>query len=195
MRYYEVSSSHMSPLSPSKEGAIRGAVRCPGCGGFPGKVGPVDITIQNRSGGRHGLNGVQGCSDLGVAKKKLLDSLDPVVASALLLGSVTTEEGRLLSDVVTYRIKDRIVVRGEKHASHRVCPECGAVCYFAMGRSYLYPEPDPRIVVFDSGLGGLVIRSDHFSRESMLKFPGVRVVDLEVLAEPLDGFGALEKVG
>ena len=192
MRYYEISASHMSPLSPVTKGGIRGAVCCEGCGSFLGQFTAVDIKIQGRTAGRHGLNFVQGCSNGGVAKKRLLESLDPEVVASLVLGAIIADDDRILPDVVTYRARERIVVRGQKHTSHRVCSECGAICYFAMDQSYLFPAPDPDVVVFESGFSGLVIRGDHFSRERLLKLPGVRIAELEVVDEPRDGLAALK---
>ena len=192
VNYFELSPSHMSPLSPSKEGAILGALRCDGCGDFFGDVCPVNVRVQNVSSGRHGLNLVQGLFDLGVIKKRLLDALDDRVVRQFVLGQVSTEDGRILSDVVTFRIRKRIIVRGVRNASVRYCSKCGAACYFAMGRQYLYPKPDRDAVVFSSGDGGIVIREDYFTPSKIPKLPGVRIVALEVADVPCDGLGILK---
>jgi hypothetical protein len=191
MRYVHLTPSHMTPLTLARvRDAVRGARVCGDCVHYADAAAEVHVVVQERSAGRHGLNFVQGCS-VGVAKRKLLDALASEVVSQLFIGGVHSETGRELTELLTFRAQCSVVVRGEKHASYRCCASCGRLCYFAMGRSYLYPAPPADVPVFDSGLGGLVIRADCFRSDSFPKFTGIRIDNLDVALEPLDGFAEI----
>lgn len=191
MRYVHLIPSGRIPLTLAHvAGSVRGAKVCNGCVHYTDAPAEIHVVVQDPSAGRHGLNIVQGCN-LGVAKTQLLAALSPEVTSQLFLGTVTSETGRELRGVRTFRAKRSILVRADAHADFRYCPDCGRLCYFALGKSYLYPAPPADVCAFDSGLGGLVIRADCFRAESFPKFTGVRIEELGVASEPSDGFAEI----
>jgi hypothetical protein len=135
---------------------------------------------------------VQGCG-LSVACRPFLDSFpSDIVNRDLYLGRVFGADGKPFEDWVTFRGKNRLIVRGNKHAAVRKCVDCGRDVYFAMGTKYLYPQPSAAATIFESGGGGGIIVDERFL--SSVDLDSWRMLDVQplpVLNEPLDGLGEL----
>jgi hypothetical protein len=190
--YYMLASGTMDPWNLTKPAyeLAKGSWACPGCGfPLPGVKG-VDVTVvgvpDNAS-----LSCVHGLG-LGVADRALLESFGANEAERYLyLGKVFGPDGAPLQKWVTFNGTHRILVRGSKHATARVCPECGRQIYFAMGRQYLYPKPSEAIKMFDVGWGALVVTGDFAARAARTQWRKVNWTRLKVLREPEDGLGEL----
>jgi hypothetical protein len=100
-------------------------------------------------------------------------------------------KGQLLEDYVTFNGKHRIIVRGTKHVSARICDVCGRQFYFSMGRQYLCPQPTEGVTMFHKGSSGLVVTEEIFARVNVKQWRGLACVRLPVLSAPQDGLGEL----
>jgi hypothetical protein len=114
-----------------------------------------------------------------------------VVEAHLLLGSLRTEEGKLLDHWSTFIGRHRVIVRGSREASYRRCEVCGTVIYFSLGKKYLFPAPDPHVEIFDAGFGRVIVTADVYARLSGTKWRGLGIVELPVMTAPADGLGEL----
>lgn len=158
---------------------------CPGCS-YP-KIGQtaIDVTLQT-PGPQHGpLSLVYGFG-IPLATRKFLESFDDAVVDDLYLGRVFLDNGKQLSDWVTFRGKSRLIIRGTKNVSYRVCRECKRNVYFAMGCRYLFPSPPSERKLFESDLSGLIVSQEMFDRIALNKWPGLVFDKICVLASPKD---------
>lgn len=192
-RYYiHFKGKTMNPTAledPAYEAAKRTWL-CPGCCHPKPNVRHLDAHIQEeRPDGP--LNLISGCG-LAIARKSFLMQFgEERVRSKLYIGDVYGPDGGRLLDWVTFRGKHGLIVRGTEHAGYRVCPECGRNLYFAMGKSYLYPQPPEGVELFESDLWGLILPEPIVLDLGIGKPRGVSVERLEVLKEPKDGLPAL----
>lgn len=191
--YIGVHTLTMDPfdLANNSYAEARHSWLCTGCCVPKPDVQVVDIFLQSPPSDKP-LNFVNGCG-LSVAYKPFLERLPiDVVQRDLYLGRVFGPDGEQLADWVTFRGKKRLIIRGSKHAGVRVCEQCGRDVYFAMGKKYLYPEPQDDVAIFESGGGGgLVLPKDLFFQLDLGKWPKLRIDELPVLDEPMDGLGEL----
>jgi hypothetical protein len=164
---------------------------CPGCCDPKPQVKAVDVWLQNRRPPDKPLNAVFGCG-VGVIHRELLDVIGPdIVERDLYLGRIIDDRGNEVQDWATYRGRRGVIIRGDKEAANRVCDQCGQNCYFAMGKSYLYPAPPTDATIYESRQYGLVVPPEVFQRVSAKKWRRLGTRKLPVLDEPLDGFGTL----
>ncbi|MBI4557402.1 MAG: hypothetical protein HY706_07460 [Candidatus Hydrogenedentes bacterium] len=190
--YYWLSSSSRSALHLTREAydQARHTWLCAGCVLPKPDVMKVDAMIGYMPENIP-LNFVSG-TGVGVARKDFLFSLgEDKVGRDLCFGRVFGPEGQLLDDWITFIGKHRIIVRGTKHVSARICEECGRQIYFAMGRRYLYPRPPEGISIFDEGSSGLVVREALVGRVKLNQWRGLACLKLPVLSAPRDGLGDL----
>jgi hypothetical protein len=148
----------------------------------------VDIRIHGSSPGRSSLTFADG---IPIAHKdELLRLGTDEVAKSLFLGEVRAEDGRVLSDWLTWRGIYKVIVRGDKHAGHRSCKVCGRDIYFAMGKQYLHGAPPMGVRVMQHG-AGLVVEARLAEQLDLKKWRGVHVTPLPILATPLDGLPSM----
>jgi hypothetical protein len=167
---------------------------CRGCKlPLPG-TGAVDVTVQIEGTlSSAALNGILNLG-IAVAKRDMLFSLGTErVTRDLYLGRVLKPNGIPIGNLVTFRGKNTVIVRGVREAAYRRCKECGRVLYFSMiGRRHLHGGPPGDAELFESHLWGLVF-SDEIARGLDLNsWSKVTHEILPVLDEPLDGYGDLQ---
>lgn len=158
---------------------------CTRCGGFRTEPGVVDVRIQETRPAEI-LTFVWG-TQLGVARRAVLQALGVEHSPMLQIGRVIGGKGDVLPEWVSFHGIHGIVVRGCHDVILRRCPECHRALYFATGRKYLCPAPDPVAQVLDAGKGSLVIRNSPDQPFPGLTWKGVSIVGVPVRTAPLDG--------
>lgn len=119
------------------------------------------------------------------------------VARDLMLGSLFGPSGAPIEGWATVYGRHRIIVRGnlkkgfEHFVGTRSCEECGNLIYFAYPPNYLYPAPNPDVAIFQSQLGGLVVRPELIAHLDLKRKKGFGIEKLKVLEKPRDGLGVL----
>jgi hypothetical protein len=190
--YYLLASGSMDPWNLTKP-AYELAKRiwaCSSCGFPKPGVEGVNVTVVGVPGNAS-LNCVHGLG-LGIAEKEFIESFGAGQADRYLhLGQVFGPDGQPLEKWVTFNGRNRILVRGTRHATARICQECGRQIYFAMGREYLYPKPREDVSMFDKGWGALVLTGDLAIRATRKQWTSVHCTRLKVLKQPEDGLGEL----
>jgi len=212
--YVHLQSPTMNPANMTEEASAEAdrTWLCTNCNYPKPGVESVEAHLQNRSL-QGPLNVIFGFGVVLAQWSFLLRLGADRVSRALNLGRVFGPDGSPWDDWVTVRGKRRLIVRGgPEHAGNRVCPECGRNCYFAMGTSYLYPQPPSDVEIFESSGFGLII-PDSVAKEvgigskvgriqgvEVLDWPGVSVKGkrghllverLKVMPEPNDGLPPL----
>jgi hypothetical protein len=163
---------------------------CPGCNyPRPGQQA-IDVIVEAPIPSGGPLNFTYGYG-VPIAKREFLQGLGPAVSRDLFLGDVILDNGEKVTDWVTFRGRTRLIIRGTKHVSHRVCSACGRDIYFAMGNRYLFPTPRNGLSLFESDLFGLIVPDDYFGQLSLQKWRGLEIEKLRVASSPKDGFGEL----
>lgn len=151
----------------------------------------VHVRVVPQSLGTATLNFVNG-TGVAVARKSFMAALGTdAIENDLFVGRVENERGDQLEDWFTYRGRRRLIIRGSKHVSYRICEVCGKNVYFAMGKRYLYPDPLVNAKLFESHLFGLVIREDVFTQLNVAMWVGVTTERLPVVLRPTDSLGIL----
>lgn len=163
---------------------------CSGCNHPKPGQAAIDVTLQAPGPQDAPLNFVYGFG-IPIATMPFLESFGDSVVRDLHLGRVFLENGKRLSDWVTFRGKSQLIIRGVKNVSHRVCGECGRNVYFAMGSRYLFPTPAKEHELFESDLSGLVVSATMFDRVAMNKWPKLVFDKLPVLPAPKDALPEL----
>ncbi|MGH7428853.1 MAG: hypothetical protein ACREJ4_10955 [Candidatus Methylomirabilaceae bacterium] len=153
------------------------------------------MTVENPPMLRIPLKFVMGCG-IPVARKDFLFSFgEDLVRRDLWLGRVFGPDCRLVDDLVTFRGRCRLIVRGHRDVGHRTCEECGRQLYFAsIGGSYLYPEPPSDITLFESDLWGLIVPDEIFRRVDLEPWRKVTHERLRVAESPRDGLFNLKAI-
>jgi hypothetical protein len=151
----------------------------------------VSIVIDRSSLKAKLLTFVSGLS-VGLMNEKLLGLLDSQsVSTDLILDPVYDLDGVLVEEWKAFRAKERVIIRGSKNVTCRVCTECGRNVYFAMGKRYLFPAPSGKRRILGSDLYGLVIPQNDFDRFERKELTGVTIDKLEVREVANDGLGAI----
>lgn len=161
-------------------------------------AGPVDFQIYQTRPANEPLD-VVGHSGIDLARRDFLSLLgEKNVSKCLMLGAVMDSTGKSIDGWATVRGRHRIIVRGslkqgfERYVGTRSCEACGNLIYFAYPPKYLYPAPDPAVAIFQSQLGGLVVRPDLIAHLDLKRTKGFGIEKLKVLDAPRDGLGLLE---
>lgn len=193
--FYHLYSKSDAPLDPDKT-EFRRARRtwlCTGCSMPRPEIRSLEIRIQRGMPAGEALNFVNGCG-VSVARKDFLDSFgQAIVEHDLFLGRVLTMDGTELPDLVTFRGRCRLIIRGRHTASYRYCSICARLVYFSEHRGrYLWPAPPSGFALIDAGWGGLLITEDLFRALNLRKWKNLGVEKLPVLDNPSDGFGTLK---
>lgn len=185
-------SKTMNPCFLTKEAYIEATNTwlCTGCIRPKPEVTSVDARIEE-SAPEGPLNFVSGCG-LPLVRMSVLSALgEERIKRDLYLGCVFGPDGSRLDDWATFRGKRRVIIRGSKHVSHRVCPDCGRDVYFAMGTRYLYPLPPIDVEIFESDLCGFVLPESVAAVTGMAQLAKVTRERLKVLCQPHDGLPPL----
>lgn len=164
---------------------------CPSCKSPRPGTGAIDVTVENQgTRSRAGLNLVMG-SGVAIARRELLLTLGVERLSRdLHIGKVLRRTGTPVEDLVTFRGRQSVIVRGRSNVSYRKCSECGNQLYFStIGDRYLHGLPPRGPDIFESQLWGLVFSDDIASALDLGKWERVTHEVLPVLAIPLDGLG------
>lgn len=180
-------------LDATFERIARESWLCRGCNGIKREwqTRPIDITLQSARRLDQPLNHVDGGFP-GLICKKLREQLPPsVIDSCLLLGKVIEPSGKKIAEWNSFQGHHRVIIRGTTHVSSRRCGECERICYFAMGKRYLFPPPNPAVELFESDLAGLVMRKELFLSLNLGGWKKFQVDRLAVPTEPPDGLGIL----
>lgn len=190
--FYHIYSATMEGCSLTKEAdaEARRSWLCAGCRSPKPGVGAIGVQIRS-SPGKEPLNAVVGWG-VPIISKSLLDVLgNELVQRSLYLGHVYGPDGKELAEWATFRGKNRLIVRGSKHAGVRRCEECGRDVYFAMDKKCLYPAPPPGVELFESDMCGLVLSEEVFYRSGVAKRRGIWIDRLGVAKVPSDSLGEL----
>jgi len=162
---------------------------CTGCGHPKPAFQAIDIRVQENPIEGPALNSEWG---VPIARKDFLAMLgENNIQKYLYIGKVFGPNNEIVNDWVTFRGKEKLIVRGSKNAQHRSCDQCGRNVYFAMGKSYLYPSPPKGIALFESDLCGLIMPETLFPAIDPARLKGLLVEKLPVLSSPRDGFAEL----
>ncbi len=192
--FHHVYSQNMRPLemvAKEYQKAIQSWL-CPACKSPRPGTGSVDVIVESRGSRDATLNFVMGAG-LAVAKYEALLCLGhDRVHRDLCLGRVLSRNGSIVHDLVTFRGRESLIVRGRRNVSHRYCPECGRLHYFStIGKRYLAEIPRVDVELFESQLYGLVF-SEELSRTSDIShWKRVTHETLPILNPPPDGLGEL----
>lgn len=191
--FYHVQSITMDPCTLAKD-ALAEAQRswlCSGCGAPKPGVDAVNVHLDSEPPNGSPLNFVNGTC-VPLAKKSFLFRLGhDVLRHQMYLGTVTGASGKTLDNWVSFRGRQRVIVRGSKNVSHRICGICGRHVYFAMGRKYLYPAPPSGSSLMESDLFGLVLSEELFKRLAFGEWAGLVADKLPVFTKSLDSLGDL----
>jgi hypothetical protein len=137
------------------------------------------------------LNFVSGCG-LPIVYVPFLERFPRgLVDRDLYLGKIRLENGREVSEWATFRGRRRILVRGTKDPHFRKCDQCGRHTYSALGKAYLYPDPNEEYMLFESGGFGLVLSEQLYSLLDLGEWKKLEIERAPVLDPPPDGFGEL----
>lgn len=112
--FYHVQSATMNPCALTKDAIARaqGSWLCPGCGAPKPGVAAVDTQVDSEPANGSPLNFVNG-TGVPLAKKSFLFRLGlDVLRRQLYLGKVIGASGTLLSDWVSFRGRQRVIIRG-----------------------------------------------------------------------------------
>jgi hypothetical protein len=190
--YVELGSTTMNPCDLGSQAAYVEAERtwlCRECGHPKRGVEGVEVRVSALARDPP-LNLVNGTL-LGIAYKPFLDRFPrSAVENDLHIGPVYGPDGKLL-DWVTFHGRTRLILRGSKHVSHRICPNCNRDIYFAMGKKYLYPPPPSGVTLFESHACGLIVPLEVFETLDLGKWKRLSIDRLRVLDVPNDGLGEL----
>jgi hypothetical protein len=172
------------------DAAVR-AWLCTGCNAPRPSVGAINIQIQEDRPPNVPITFIYGYGVI-LAHTNLIERLDfESVRRDLLLGEVRDSSGSLLNGWVTVRGRRRLIIRGTKHVSHRVCDSCGRHVYFAMGMRYLFPSPASDASIFESNLFGLVVSASILEKTSLRRKSGFGMEVLRALPQSRDSLGEL----
>jgi hypothetical protein len=190
--YMHFTGKSMDPCSMDKEWGKEAEAtwQCAGCNDPKPGVTSVDVRIQNKRP-KGPLNIVFGWGVAVAQRSFLMRFGEERVAKYLSLGRVYGPDGNPFPDWVTFIGKHKLILRGSKHVTSRICPDCGRQGYFAMGKPYIYPNPPEDVELFESHLWGLVVPELLAESLGIGKPKGVWVQKLEVLDKPLDGLPPL----
>lgn len=169
---------------------------CAACKSPRPGTGAIDVMVEEHgTRSKAALNFVQGAG-VPVAKRDFLFSLGTErIERDLYVGKVLDRDGSPLRDLVTFRGKREVTVRGVKNVAFRHCPECGRLLYFAMiGNRYLHPRPPEDTELFESQFGGLVFPRSIAKGLDFRSWPLVTREILPVREMARDGRGNLEAI-
>src|SRR5690349_7421596 len=175
--YYHIQSATMDPCTLTRDALAQAQESwlCRGCGAPKPEVTTLDVYVDSEPVGQPPLNFVNGTS-VPIARKSFLFRLGfDVLRQQLYLGKVIGPQGNALEDWITFRGRQRVIVRGSKNVSHRICDSCGRHVYFAMGKRYLYPGPSSDATVMESDLFGLVLSGALFNRLVLDEWEGLTI--------------------
>ena len=166
---------------------------CTDCCSVRTRTAAIDISVQESEREiTKPLSFVSGFG-LGLIHNDFLDLLEKsAVQKSLLLGNVFCKGGRRHTSFSTYIARSTIIVRGTDEAAYRQCKSCGRIAYFAMGRKYLYPAPDPAVEIFED-YASLVVKQSVAAKIDKKKWRSLRVEILEVADKPFDNLGDLNE--
>jgi hypothetical protein len=161
---------------------------CTKCGNIQLGYKEVDIRLDNQSKLGKPLNSVEP-GWLGVVWKEFFATIDPNVAARdFWFGSVLDAKGNILDGWASYHGRHRLIVRGTKDVSHRVCERCGQLNYFSAGDQYLCPEPPRDARMYASHVCGIILPTELFERLDTKKWHRkLWIVPLTVELHPKDG--------
>jgi hypothetical protein len=192
-KFYGLGSNTMNPCFLTHE-ARDEAQRTYLCRGNPHPkpdITVVDVWLQDRAPRDMPMNFVYSCG-VPLVHKELLELLgDDVVRRDLYIGRVFGKGGKEIEDWVTARGRRRVILRGDREASYRLCSECGRTRYSAQGNRYLFPAPPTDATIFESHLFGLVVPRDIYERVAAKKWRRLAITKLPILDPPPDGLGVL----
>lgn len=141
MSYVHLSMSGVgsASMTPESYDEAERTWLCRGCGFPKPGIKSVDVVLQTRP--QKPLDFPTGVR-VGLIHRPFLNRFPAsLVTSDLYLGTVFRPSGKIEPDWVTLRGRRRVLIRGTEQAGYRVCDLCGQICYFALGKKYLYPEP------------------------------------------------------
>jgi hypothetical protein len=172
--------------------------QCSGCNSPKPGSKSIDVHLQQVRIKDGPLNLVT-CG-LGLVYTPFLEQLGwENVERDLHLGRAINYKGKLVDDWVTFNPRRRVIVRGSddpknenSRAGYRICVECGRTLYGAYGTPYLFPGPPADAEIIGKRTSTLIIPDYLFFKLEIPNKAKIAVDRLEVLGEPLDGFGVLE---
>ncbi len=155
----------------------------------------VDVWLQERTPPDRPLNFLM-LGGVPLVHRELLSLLgEDNIERDLYVGRVFGRGDKLLEDWVTARGRRRVILRGVKEASYRLCPDCGRILYSSHDDCYLFPAPPPETAIFESSLFGLVVTREIGERvlaeKRARKWRRIAIDPLQILDPPPDGFGVL----
>lgn len=149
----------------------------------------IDVRLQSPATLQKPMTILAGGFPGFVWKEFLFQLPRDILARDLLLGSVTQENGKPLDSWATFQGRHRIIIRGTKHITERVCQECGRHVYFAAGKRYLSEVPPADAEIFESDLSGLIVSPSAFEALNTSQWrKGIHVDRLVVGSPSSDSF-------
>ena len=191
--YYHVYCPTQNTCTPTQT-ALDDAMQtwcCDGCSNARPTWQEVDVAIEQPHPRVGPLNFVSGCC-VGIVRRDFMTQLGPdIFQRDLYLGRLLGPSGDAVENWVTFRGRRRLIIRGDRHVSHRRCPICKRDIYFALGKPYLYPAPPSDAEVFESNLWGLVVADSVLDRLDTTKHRTLRVEPIPIADTPRDGLAIL----
>lgn len=126
---------------------------------------------------------------LPLVHKSLLDLVNHLQCDKeFVLGKVYSKEGVILDEWKTVNSRNRVIIRGSKNVSHRICEVCKRNVYFAQGKPYL-SLPFPAMNRLNtSDLSGLVLMETTHNRADFKCLNGVEIEEIPLSEDAVDGF-------
>lgn len=161
---------------------------CTGCRSPRPKMTTIDVHLQDIEP-TGDINVVFGFGIPLIRKEIIMEFDQKFIKRDLYIGRVFNRDDKELTDWVTFRARQRLIIRGSKHAGTRKCEQCGRILYFAMGSRYLCPSPENVEVLSESDLCGLIIPEQIYNNtlKNFRKLKKVQCDRLPVLVKPKDG--------
>lgn len=164
---------------------------CRGCNWIYPVRSPVDVPISQQCLKNVDLTFLMGTGIL-LANEALLSKLPrDLVQTKFELGNVTCRDGRKIEKWKSINPVDRIIVRGFKNVSFRICAQCKRNVYFAQGDPHVLKSQINNRSVFGTDGYGILVEESIVDTTGISKLRGVEVEKVACLEEPLDGYPPL----
>lgn len=189
--YIHFQAATMEPCTTSRDVMEAASWVCSGCRMPRDNAKDISVIIDRESLRAQFLTFVSALA-VGLINEDFLASFDLHARSSdLLLDPVFDLNGQRVEGWKAFRGKERVIVRGSKNVTCRVCHDCGRNVYFAMGHRYLSPAPSSGRRIMGSDLFGLIVPLEDYQHFSRKEWPGVTIDSLKVRETASDGLGAI----
>lgn len=141
--------------------------QCSGCSHALSKPGSIDAYLAYPPDDA-AVNIITGVG-IGYAQVSLLEVIGVETMSMPLSLGHLYAQGERLEDYATFRAEDLLFIRGEQvegeyGSKFRICPICGRLLYFPMGRRYIVASDLTSASVYETQLHTLLVDENAYQR-------------------------------